>query len=152
MDIGERIRNAREKARLTQAELAELVETEANTISRWERGVAGMRAETISKIAAALKISVAYLLGEIDEPRSTSILGSCDVNKANHPANSDANAESPLSYKWIPVLNQEAYAGKSLDYDEIALKLKSGYLGRFRKWEAQPSLKCLFLFLWKATV
>ena len=69
MSIGERIRSSRQKAKLSQIELASSVGTENNTVSRWERDVMQPSVETVRKLAAALDTSVAYLLGETDDPR-----------------------------------------------------------------------------------
>ena len=66
MSIGERIKTAREKLGLTQNQLGELIETDGNTISRWERGIAEIKAEAVSKIATVLKTPVAYIMGEED--------------------------------------------------------------------------------------
>ena len=68
MKIGERVRLLREKSGMTQADLANLVDTDGNTVSRWERNKLGVRSENLKKLAAALNTSITYLLGETDEP------------------------------------------------------------------------------------
>jgi transcriptional regulator with XRE-family HTH domain len=70
MKIGERVRLLREKLGITQANLANLVDTDGNTVSRWERNKLGVRAENLSKLSVALNTTVAYLLGEteVSEP------------------------------------------------------------------------------------
>ena len=62
---GKRIREKRKELRLTQFELAEEIGTDANAISRWERGEINPGMIYLRKIAQALKTSVAFLLGEI---------------------------------------------------------------------------------------
>jgi len=83
MTIGERIKISREKAGLTQNKLGELIGTDGNTISRWERGVMEIKAETISKIALALNISIAYIMRETDDPRPWQELTSQNINATN---------------------------------------------------------------------
>jgi transcriptional regulator with XRE-family HTH domain len=72
MTVGKRIRAARERAGFKQADLAEAVDTDGNTISRWERGVVKLSVDTIFKLASALKTSIAYLMGETDDPNPRS--------------------------------------------------------------------------------
>lgn len=64
----ERLREARLKNHLTQAELAEKLNTENNQISRWEQGHKVPRGERLAEIAQVLNVSVDYLLGISDEP------------------------------------------------------------------------------------
>lgn len=64
----ERLREARLKNHLTQAELAERLNTEKNQISRWEQGHKVPRGERLAEIAQVLNVSVDYLLGVSDEP------------------------------------------------------------------------------------
>ena len=68
MSLGERIRKSRNLAGLSQSQLGDRIETDANTISRWERDSISPKVETIIKIAHALNTSVSYLLGETDDP------------------------------------------------------------------------------------
>ena len=62
--IGSRIRYFRKMAKLTQAELASLVDIDYRTLSRYENGVAEMGVNLVFKIAAALHISVNDLAPE----------------------------------------------------------------------------------------
>ena len=68
MSLGSRIRELRRLKGITQAQLAEMVGTEANTVSRWELDKLGMRKDYIVKFAKALGTSVAFLLEETDNP------------------------------------------------------------------------------------
>jgi len=74
VSLGERIRKSRNMAGLSQSQLGDRIETDANTISRWERDSISPKAETIIKIAQALNTSVSYLLGETDDPARPSSL------------------------------------------------------------------------------
>ena len=63
MTVGERIKEARKKANLTQAKLSELTGIAAPTIRRYEAGKLNPKLATIDKIAVALDVSPADLLG-----------------------------------------------------------------------------------------
>ena len=60
--LGNRIKMAREKKRLTQETLSEIVDISPTQLSVIERGVKGMRLSTFLKIANALNVSTDELL------------------------------------------------------------------------------------------
>ena len=68
MNVAQRIRSARERVGMSQSRLAAMIGVDNNTVSRWERELYGVSSESIPKIAAALNTSVAYLMGETDDP------------------------------------------------------------------------------------
>ena len=60
--LGELIRSLREACGIpTQAELATLLRTSQQTVSRWEAGISRPRSNDLSKLAAALKVDVLEL-------------------------------------------------------------------------------------------
>jgi transcriptional regulator with XRE-family HTH domain len=61
-DIGTRIRTARRDCGLTQDELADLVGVSRSAVAQWETGRAGQVTANLSRIAAALEVSVEYLM------------------------------------------------------------------------------------------
>lgn len=61
MTTGQRLKMARKKAGLTQAELAAKLNIPYQSISQWERDLRQPKAETLEKIAEALEISPADL-------------------------------------------------------------------------------------------
>lgn len=61
--ISERIKAAREKAGMTQAELGEKVGISGVAIMRYEKGQRQPRFDQLEKIASTLDVSLAYLLG-----------------------------------------------------------------------------------------
>ena len=65
--IGKRIKWARENARLTQEELAELIFCSPQHISVIERGIKTPRLDTFIAIANATHTSADYLLGDLLE-------------------------------------------------------------------------------------
>ena len=60
--LGNRIKMAREKRRLTQETLSEIIDISPTHMSVIERGVKGMRLSTFLKIANALNVSTDELL------------------------------------------------------------------------------------------
>lgn len=68
MKLGERLRRARERQGLTQAKVAEALGVERSTYTRWESGLREPDIDTIHRVADILAVSVAYLLGETDDP------------------------------------------------------------------------------------
>lgn len=67
MSIGERIREARRNAGLTQAELAEKSGIAINSLRLYEADKRNPKYEVITRIASALNISVPYLLGQAQD-------------------------------------------------------------------------------------
>lgn len=63
MTIGQRIREARIKAGLTQAELAEKLGISYVGVSQWERDIRNPKIETVRKIADALGMKLSELMG-----------------------------------------------------------------------------------------
>ena len=70
MTTGERIRNARKRAGMTQKELADRLGVQFQNVSSLERDERSPKFETLKKIAAALDVSVGELLGT--DPQSDS--------------------------------------------------------------------------------
>lgn len=64
----DRLKESRLKSHLTQEELAQKLNTDKVQISRWERGEALPRAETLVDLSRILSVSVDYLLGISEEP------------------------------------------------------------------------------------
>lgn len=62
IQIGERIRTAREAAHFTQQGLAEAIDVSSQYISDLERGVVGASITTIRHICSALSVSADFLL------------------------------------------------------------------------------------------
>ena len=69
--IGERIRHAREKERLTQEKLSELCSISAAHMGHIERGSRKPSLEAMIRISSALHISMDYLLAESYSPDDT---------------------------------------------------------------------------------
>lgn len=69
METGEKIYNLRKAKGLTLEELGNLVGVGKSTVKKWEKGmIANMKRDKISKLASALNVSPAYLMGwEMDD-------------------------------------------------------------------------------------
>lgn len=65
---GERLREARNKAGLTQDDLAVRTGVGKSQIQRYERGASDPTADYVARIAKALRISSDWLLGLVDDP------------------------------------------------------------------------------------
>jgi transcriptional regulator with XRE-family HTH domain len=62
--LGQRIAQARERAGISQKQLAELLDTDQQRIAYWERNASGFRSEsTLARIAEVLGVSTDELLG-----------------------------------------------------------------------------------------
>ena len=68
MRIGERIKNTRKKNKLTQSELAEKINVHEVTVRTWENTDKGLNSAVMTSLASALGTTVAYLIGETDDP------------------------------------------------------------------------------------
>lgn len=69
MDFYERLKDLREDKDLTQADIAKLLNTTRQQISKWETGVQMMGVDKYIKLAEFYNVSLDYLLGVIDTPR-----------------------------------------------------------------------------------
>jgi len=73
--FGQRLRELRTKRDLTQKQLGDLLSLEKSTISLYEKGKREPDFGTVAKIAAFFNVSVDYLLGRTDDPRSDKTVG-----------------------------------------------------------------------------
>lgn len=65
------IKQIREDRGMSQAELAKLMDTTNQTISRWERGERGITLETLEKLSSALRTTIVQILGLTGSTLST---------------------------------------------------------------------------------
>lgn len=90
-----RLRNARKLRGLTLAELSKFTGISANTLSRYENGKREPKLATWGKIASALNVDVAYLLGTSDRPDKFTY--TIDLLKAGYFDNGDRRPSVDLS-------------------------------------------------------
>lgn len=69
MNYYKRLKDLREDNDLTQADIAELLKTTRQQVSKWENGVQMMGVDKYIVLAEYYNVSVDYLLGLIDTPR-----------------------------------------------------------------------------------
>ena len=91
MRTADRIKKMRESAGLSQADLAQMIGVDVNTVWRWEKNRSSSE-RSIKKIAQALNTSTGYLLGETDDPKHyssmlTELAGGTDGNKSTRQSN-----------------------------------------------------------------
>lgn len=75
--IGANIRSAREAAKLTQRELADLIpgKADGNQVSKWERGEHRVSDTTLEHIAHALKVDVSRFLAPAPAEGTPDLMG-----------------------------------------------------------------------------
>ncbi len=94
--IGERIKERIKERAITQKEVAQMLDVEPNTFTRWANGNRTPDIETLKKIARILNTTVAYLIGETD----------AEVTEPTIPSYSayipdDLHGEEALSYGTV---------------------------------------------------
>ena len=71
--FGERIKTLRQRANLSQDQLADKIQRAINTVSNIERGTVSPKIETISLIASALNVELSELFEISDTPSSDKV-------------------------------------------------------------------------------
>ncbi|MBQ8740252.1 MAG: helix-turn-helix transcriptional regulator [Clostridia bacterium] len=69
MNCYERLRHLREDKDLSQTDIANLLKTTRQQVSKWETGAQMMGVDKYITLAKFYNVSVDYLLGLIDTPR-----------------------------------------------------------------------------------
>lgn len=127
MKIGEKIHNLRLKRNMTLEELGDKVGVGKSTVRKWENGmIANMKRDKIAKVAAALEVSPAYLMGWTDEPTID------DPKTSSTPADFNATVIELPESTMIPVYGSIA-AGVPLE----AVQDISGYIDIPSEWIVQ---------------
>lgn len=65
--LGERLEKARKARGWTQYQMSEYSGFSRSAVINWEKGVRSPDAEALNKLAKTLNVSIAYLMGEVDE-------------------------------------------------------------------------------------
>lgn len=63
MTIGNRIRELRKEKKLTQTDLAKLINVSQQTITKWENDIAEPSGSAVKSLANVLNVSADYILG-----------------------------------------------------------------------------------------
>ena len=119
--FGENLSKAIKESGISKIKLAQLLNTTATTIYRWEKGIHEAPDDSKRCLAAILNVSVAYLMGETDDP--TPIDQSGKKGQPVIKSNVHLETEEPISIDqiFIPVLSPEqtACCGNGIPLSEI---------------------------------
>lgn len=106
-DFGQKLKNCRKNANLTQKELANIIGVSAQVISNWERGyTTGVDTDVLSLLSEVLNCSTDYLIGrneipiKIDSIRHTTRIPIIGVIKAGEPIFAIENIEG---YEYVDI-------------------------------------------------
>ena len=109
--LGKRIKIAREKAGLVQADFAREFGVSIITVSRWETGAQAPNDKTKRRIAEITKTTLAYLLSETDDPSSQldnrALAGLNTPKKEMHAESLQGRMLGLESLTLIPVISPE---------------------------------------------
>lgn len=134
--FGKRLKEARHMKGITTVSLAKLLSVGNNTVSRWENGTREPDLETIGKIADILNASVAYLMGETDDPTppQASRVGTPDLE-----LQSNVRPIPPENILMVPMVSPEIRlsAGNGNNYDVDAPELE--FVGTWPVFDAELS-------------
>ncbi len=70
-DFGQRLADARERAGLTQQQLADKLRTSQRALARWERDPIALRPDQLAILADTLSVSLDHLIGRTDPRQAT---------------------------------------------------------------------------------
>jgi len=106
--MGKRIKDKREGLEMTLADLGGKVGVQASTVRKWETGyIKDIRSDKIQKIADALGVTPAYLMGW-DESRNVKVdnvhANNGIIGHANAPATINGDKGEPLSKEELELL------------------------------------------------
>jgi len=106
--MGKRIKDKREGLEMTLADLGGKVGVQASTVRKWETGyIKDIRSDKIQKIADALGVTPAYLMGW-DESRNVKVdnvhANNGIIGHANAPVTINGNSDEPLSKEELELL------------------------------------------------
>ena len=100
MDLGKRILGLRTKKKMSQSELADLVQTTRTTVSKWENGDSEPSASQLKMIADTFGVSIDYLCGNMDSiGEAICVLDTCII--LNRPRAIDLLIKSKLYSKIV---------------------------------------------------
>ena len=121
MRTGNEIRQLRKNLRLSQEGLANLIGVSRSAVYDWERDAYSPEGENLVNLAKALEVSVAYLIGETDDP--TPADKTAQKEQPVIKSNVHFETEEPISIDQIiiPVLSPEqtACCGNGIPLSEI---------------------------------
>lgn len=119
MDVGNRLRTARQKRNLTLAFVGEVLGKTEATVQRYESGnIKNLKLETIERLAMLYNVPPAYLMGwQVEDPLSfSSTYDYFDVNvSAGLPTNIEGVLEDDVQRITLP----DMFMGEWANHDDI---------------------------------
>jgi transcriptional regulator with XRE-family HTH domain len=85
-EMGRRIRDERERCKLSREKLSELIETSPSFIGLVERGECGLKLDTLVRLAEVIQVTADYLLTGTDPSAYSDHLKPLSVTAAQLPA------------------------------------------------------------------
>ena len=114
MDFKERLKAVRKQRKLTQRELADLIKSNNNTVSNWEKGVSRPTTPVVESLARALNISVFSLLGDFTV---------ADIQRLyNQDGKRTPEEEMALTFA-LPMLVEAGIHIENIPMDELSLDI-----------------------------
>ncbi|KEJ91106.1 XRE family transcriptional regulator [Synergistes jonesii] len=134
--IGERISLRQKEIRIKTNELLDIINVTGATLSRWKNNINEPDDETKQRLASALNTSVAYLMGETDDPTppQASRVGTPDLE-----LQSNVRPIPPENILMVPMVSPEIRlsAGNGNNYDVDAPELE--FVGTWPVFDAELS-------------
>ena len=136
-NMGQRIRDRRIALELTLDELGKRVGVGASTVRKWETGyIKDMRSDKIQKVADALDVTPAYLMGW-DESQSVSV----EQVQTNNGLIGQANAPVYINGENTPVQLSKEETELLRIYKELSVRGRMQLLTKAMDLEAAESEK-----------
>ena len=112
---GERITKRQKEIQLKTKDLLEGLNISSATLSRWKNNINEPDDETKLKLAQFLQTSVAYLMGESNEPEVETQLLGLGLPKVRHQ---DSSATNPFIGAGASIYDRKTDRKQLLEYDE----------------------------------
>lgn len=136
-NMGQRIRDRRIALELTLDELGKKVGVGASTVRKWETGfIKDMRSDKIQKVADALDVTPAYLMGW-DESQSVSV----EQVHTNNGLIGQANAPIYINGENTPVQLSKEETELLRIYKELSVRGRMQLLTKAMDLEAEEAKK-----------
>ncbi len=119
--IGERISLRQKEIRIKTNELLDIINVTGATLSRWKNNINEPDDETKQRLASALNTSIAYLMGETDDPTPPQ---ASSVGTPGPDLQSNARLIPRERLMWLSVISPEVKvcAGSGNDYGDAGLE------------------------------
>ena len=121
--LGERIEERRKALGLSRAQLAESLNVGMNTVFRWEKGERSPSDEDKRRLADKLETSVAYLLGEAEDPvfLAPNALSTPKTSLLKHhkPLRAKKSPPAAEGHLYLPLIEHGNCTGKGFGVNDV---------------------------------